>query len=58
MFNEVEYFWSDDNKLSSLRPLDKFNPSVTLQRYTKLKIKKSQFFIFVYNMIKNGVYKW
>jgi hypothetical protein len=25
-------------------------------RYTKQKIKKSQIFIFVYNMIKNGVF--
>jgi hypothetical protein len=32
------------------------DPSVILQRYTKQKNKKSQFFIFVYNMIKNVVY--
>jgi hypothetical protein len=52
MFNEVGYFWPDDDKLSSLRPSDMSDPSITLQRYTK----KSQFFIFVYSMIENGVF--
>jgi hypothetical protein len=31
------------------------NPSITLQTYTKQKIKKITIFIFVYGMIKNGV---
>jgi hypothetical protein len=55
MSDEVEYFQLDDDKLSCLRTSDISDPSVTLQRYTKQKIKKSQFFIFVYSMIRNGV---
>jgi hypothetical protein len=31
------------------------DPFITLQRYTKQKIKNPQFFIFVYSMIKDGV---
>jgi hypothetical protein len=55
MFDEVGYFQPNDDKLSSLRPSDMSDPPVTLQRYTKQKIKKSPFFIFVYIMIKDGV---
>jgi hypothetical protein len=53
MSDEVWYFWPGDDKLSRLRPSDMSDPSITLQRYKK--IKKSQIFIFVYNMIKNEV---
>jgi hypothetical protein len=56
MFDEVGYFWLNDYKLPSLRPSDMSDPSVTPQRYTKQKkLKNHNFFIFVYNMIKNGV---
>jgi hypothetical protein len=30
MSDKVEYFWLADNKLSSLRPLDMSDPTVTL----------------------------
>jgi hypothetical protein len=37
MSDEIRYFRPHDNKLLSLRPSDMSDPSVTLQRYTKLK---------------------
>jgi hypothetical protein len=53
MFDEVTYFWLDDNKFLSLRPSDMFDPRHVSKIY---KIKKSYFFfIFVYTMIKNDV---
>jgi hypothetical protein len=40
---EVGYFRPKNNKLSTLRPSDMSNPSVTLQIYSKQKIKKLHF---------------
>jgi hypothetical protein len=45
MSDEIGYFQPDDDKLSSLRPLDMSDHSVMLQRYTKQKNKNH---IFLY----------
>jgi hypothetical protein len=47
MSDEIGYFQPDDDKLSSLRPLDMSDPSVMLQRYTKQKNKNHIFYICV-----------
>jgi hypothetical protein len=59
MFDEVKYFWPDDDKLSSLIPSVMSDPSVTLQRYTKQKkLKITIFYICVQHNQEWGVYKW